>query len=348
MSVREIPKECQFWPTDFTPTQDSELIAHCYNQGFAGAWRDQDADALMHAQVEADGGQAYASGITSLVSGAGKLSLLFPIMEKVFPGCLPGPAQQRGDCVAHGSKNAALASLAVEIELGKPDEITGLSEGLPDVSSEGIKQGVLSSEYLYWWRGYNGDGWSCSAAASMIRKEGMLLRRKYPELELDLTRYSGGLAGKYGSRQPPENIAATGRINVVRTTTEAQSQDEVRDLIASGYGISSCGSEGFSDTRDENGVSSRKGSWAHAMAYLGFDDRDVIKAKYNGPLVLVCNSWGTWNKGPTQILGTSLQIPRGCFWARWADVQRREAIAYSSVAGWPAKKLPDYGFSILG
>lgn len=345
--MKEIPQGSKFWPTDFTPVEPAEVVA-MYEAGFAGAWRDVTAQQEMRQAVEQAGGQAFASGITTIASGAGKLSLLFPAMEKLFPGCLPGAAQARGDCVSHGSKNAALASLANEIAFGKPDEVTGLVEGVPDIPAAGIKQGALSTEYLYWFRGYSGDGWDCATAARKIRENGMLVRKDYPELGIDLTTYSGSLAGKYGRSAPPENITSEGRIHLVRTTTEAQSLEEVRDLIANGYGISSCGSEGFSSERNEDGVSSRRGSWSHAMAYLGVDDREVVKVKYNGPLVLVCNSWGQWNKGPRTILGTTLEIPHGCFWARWSDVSRRLAIAYSSVAGWPTKTLPDYGFSVLG
>src|SRR5690606_21602174 len=127
-------------------------------------------------------------------------------VEQVFPGCWPASAQDRGDCVSHDTRNACLTTLACEIVAGKPDEVTGRVEGKPDVPPEGIRDGVLSTEYNYWWRGYNGDGWSCEAAADMLIKHGILLRKPYPELGLDMTSYSGALAGKYGRTSPPANI----------------------------------------------------------------------------------------------------------------------------------------------
>lgn len=246
------------------------------------------------------------------------------------------------NCVSHGTKNAVLVTLACEIAAGQPDEVTGILEGAPELSQEGIRQGVISSEYLYWQRGYNGDGWYCPAAAKCVIQNGILLKTSYPELDIDLTKYSGSLAGKYGSRKPPAAVLEEGRKHLVRTSTMLRSFEEIRDYLHNGYGVSSCGGEGFSSSRDENGVSKRQGSWAHAMAYIGADDRDEIKQKYGGPLVLVQNSWGRWNNGSKKILGTDIEIPDGSFWARWKDLSRREAIALSSVAGWPARDLPDH------
>ena len=349
---REIPSGCQFWPEkqSVADVWSPDEVVRMYQDGFAGAWSDEAAKVARRTAVADAGGVPFAHQACSQIAGTGKgkLSLLFPAMERLFPGCLPGPAQERGDCVSFSSRNAALASLANEVIFGKPDEVTGWYEAAPELESDGIKQGVLSSEYLYWWRGYNGDGWDCATAAEMIRKNGMMVRKNYPELSLNLTKYSGRLAGKYGSQQPPESIAAVGRVHPVRTTTEIQTFEELCDLIANGYGVSSCGSEGFSDTRDENGVSRRSGSGAHAMAYFGVDDRAEVKTLYRGPLVLVMNSWAKWNGGPRRILGTNIEIPEGSFWARWDDVARRYAVAYSSIAGWPRKLLPDYGFKVLG
>jgi hypothetical protein len=96
--------------------------------------------------------------------------------------------------------------------------------------------------------------------------------------------------------------------------------------------------------RDENGVSRRtpKG-WGHALAIVGVDDRPEIVAKYDGPLVLIQNSWAKWNSGPRRVYGTDFQIPEGAFWSRWKDARNRYFVAFSSVNGWPRKQLPDYG-----
>ena len=341
-----IPPQFKSWPTDATQLPNKKIV-ELYNSGFAGVGTDDDAKAELRNIVASKGYSFNGSDIAHennfASSHAGKLVILFPHVEKLFPGCYPGAAQERGDCVSHDEKNACLVSICCEIVAGLPDEITGRLEGVPEVSTAGILEGVLSTEWVYWWRGYNGDGWSCDAAAAVTLKYGILLRKTYPGLNLDLTNYSGSLAGKYGSKSPPENMAQEGKLHQIRTATELSSFEEIRDFQGNGYGLSSCGGEGFSSTRNEDGVSSRKGGWSHAFAYLGVDDRDIIKAKYGEPLVLCCNSWGRWNTGPRRILGTNIDIPEGCWWAKWSDVKKRYVIARSSVNGWPRRNLPHFG-----
>jgi hypothetical protein len=341
----------QSWPENIGAV-GPEAVVKLYEQGFAGVRKNAAETAAFHKTIADAGGEIRGdiAGAALAGSAAGKLVTPFVFVEKIFPGCWPASAQERGDCVSHGTRNAALLSLACEIVTAKPDEVTGRVDGKPDVPEAGQKDGVLSTEYFYWWRGYNGDGWSCEAAADVAVKRGMMLRKPYPELDIDLTEYSGRLAGTYGSKSPPSKIEDVGNDHVVRTATELDSFEQVRDFLANGYGISSCGGEGFSSTRDENGYSPRRGSWAHAMAYIAADDRDEVKQKYGSPLVCILNSWGRWNSGPRRIMGTTLDIPEGAFWAKWSDISRRSMIAFSSLNGWPARKLPDAGFdpNILG
>jgi len=316
-----------------------------YLAGLRGVYADPAASERL-TQLTLAQGQAPDAGTTcrryGLVgSGAGKLAAPFAAIKHVFGDALPASAQDRGDCTAHSTRNAVLGTLACEIAAGQPDEVSGRIEGVPTVSPEARQDGVLATESTYWWRGHGGDGWSCDHAAEVVMtKAGMWLRQDYPDLGIDLTRYSGQLAGKWGRRPPPAEVEAVGQDHLVRHATRARTLEEVRDLLANGYCISSCGSEAFSNTRDSNGVSARsRGSWAHAMAYLGFDDRAETHSMYGGPLVLVQNSWGRWNSGSRSVHGTQHEIPEGAFWARWADVRGRYAIAFSGLDGWPPQQI---------
>lgn len=323
-------------------------VVAAYEKGFLGAYANPEADAQLWAEVAAAGGipdgamacQAY--GLEE--SGKGKLTLAFLEIEALYPEALPGGAQGRGDCVSWSTRNACLGTMCCEITSGKPDEVSGRLEGAPEVTTAARLNGVLATEAFYNWRRHGGDGWSCSEAASVAMKDsGLWLRKKYDEINVDFTQYSARNAGIYGSKTPPESWRAIGKDHLIRTVTDVEDFEQLRDFLANGYCISSCGSEGFSSERNEHGVSSRKGSWAHAMAYLACDDRDVIKQIYNEPLVLVQNSWGQWNDGPRRILGTNVDIPVGSFWARWSDIKNRSMIAFSGVNGWPPKKLKSYG-----
>jgi hypothetical protein len=234
--------------------------------------------------------------------------------------------------------------MCCDITSGVPDPVSGKLEGAPEVSDSARLNGVLSTEAIYNWRRHGGDGWSCAEAAQVLLNDsGLWLRKKYDEIDVDFTTYSSRNAGIYGSRTPPTSWREIGKPHLVQTVTEIEEFEALRDLLHNGYCVSSCGSEGFSNQRDVNGVSKRQGSWAHALAYLGADDREEIKKLYGEPLVLVQNSWGNWNDGGRRIFGTFVDIPIGAFWAKWSDIKNRYMVAVSGVNGWPPKKLKSYG-----
>jgi len=322
-------------------------LIRAYELRYAGAYSDpleaeRFDDAILRSGGCVSGADAADAGNWA-GSGSGKLIVPFVHIEACYPGSLPGPPQARGDCVSHSSKNACLTTMCCEVVAARPDEETGKLEAAPEITVTGISHGVLSTEAIYWWRGHNGDGWHCDHAARVCTTQsGMWLRRDYSsEFGFDLTRYDGRLAARWGRSNPPAAVGQAGREHLIRTATRVQSFEQLRDFLHNGYGVSSCGSEGFATSRNEDGVSHRKGVWYHAMAYIGADDREATRRKYNGPLVLILNSWGRgWNRGPRRIPGTSIEIPPGAFWARWSDISRRTMFAFSGAAGWPAQQLP--------
>ncbi len=353
------------WPDD-AKELPTERVRALYESGFAGAKYDKEkVEAFRAEMLQPDGEKiVHATGMAD--TGAGKLVIPFVHVLEMFPNCWPGrQGQARGDCVSWGTRNASLGTMVADIVSGQPDEKTGKPEEKPDVPPEGIADGVLSTEAFYWHRGYNGDGWFCAEAASVAcKKSGLVVRRDYPELGVNLTSYSGGTAGKYGKSAPPANIRDLFDDHLIHQATQAGGLEARRDFLFNGYFLLDCGGEGYSDKRDQNGVSKRSGSWAHSMTEIGVDDRDVIKQQYNEPLVLILNSWAKWNSGPRDILQSAnlvpvgkkeiwlqagiinpstgnIMIPEGSFWAPWSHVKGREVYAFSGANGWPAKKLPD-------
>lgn len=206
--------------------------------------------------------------------------------------------------------------------------------------------------------------WMCPAAATVAtKKSGLFLRKNYSDLGVDLTRYSGRNAGIYGAKAPGREIAEVADDHLIHQATSVSSVDSVRDLLWNGYGVSTCGSEGYSNKRDQNGMSKRSGSWAHAMAAIGVDDRDIAKQTFGEPVVLILNSWAIWNSGPRDIIDSvklvppekkekwiksglvnpstgAIMIPDGSFWTPWSQCKNREFIGFSGVNGWPKKSLP--------
>lgn len=375
MANRIFAKGTRYWAEQ--ESFDPFNIEKAYATGLAGCWTDPDVRAECVEEQKAltgFGSISEAAHQNSWAdSGAGKLVIPFVHVLEAYPGCWPGPAQERGDCVSHSTKNAALASMVCEVAFGKPDEVTGKREMLPEVGAEGIKNGVLSTEAIYWYRRHGGDGWMCPDACRVLQKEsGCWVRQDYPELGLDLTRYSAKLAGKWGSSPPTGAVAEAGKLHLCRAFAEAPSTEERRDALANGYILSTCGGESYARTRDTNGVSKRTPEgWAHAMAGIGYDDRDETKKLYGGPLELIINSWAIWNSGPRDIRDSAnmvpaskkdlwirlgivnsqtgnIMIPEGSFWAIAKETKNRDCWAVSSVNGWPRKNLPDWGGSLLG
>ena len=261
----------KFWH-DHAPKSNRD-IQSMYEQGFVGAalpppWVKEE----LHAAILERGGQveaADACGTFGLAgSHAGELVLPYLSVLQLYPGSLPGPGQDVGDCVSQSTKNAILVTHACEVTAAAPDEVTGKMESAVEISDTGIRNGVFSTEAIYWWRRHSGHGWFCPDACKVAMNEsGAWVRKDYPELGIDLTEYSGRLASKYGRTPPTGDIAEAADDHLVRNCTECSSFEEIRDLLGNGYGITSCGSEGFASTRDEWGVARKQGSWAHAMCY---------------------------------------------------------------------------------
>lgn len=352
------------WPSDANDVSTDKVV-ELYANGFAGARSDPAALDLFRVCQSHPNGEDAAHEFGLAETGAGKLVIPFVCVLEMFPDCWPGKqGQGRGDCVSWSTRNAALMTMVCDIVAGVPDAVTGKPEEKPEVPQEGVEDGVLSTESFYWWRGYNGDGWSCGAAANVATKtSGLFVRKDYPELGVNLSRYSAATAGKWGSRPPGTDVKAVGGQHLVHQATELESPEASRDYLFNGYGITTCGGEGYSSSRNEDGVSERQGSWSHAYARIGFDDRDVVKQKYGGPLVLELNSWAKWNGGPRDIIQSAalvpaakkqdwiakgivnpatgnVMIPEGAWWSRWNHAKNREVIAFSGVNGWPIKVVP--------
>ena len=126
-------------------------VVASYETGFVGAYAPspeaaQEFRMLLQAAGGTPDGRMACQQYGLENSGKGKLILPFLEILKLYKDCLPGPAQGRGDCVSHSSKNAALGTMCCEITSGKPDPISGKLEGAPDVSDAGRLNGVLSTE----------------------------------------------------------------------------------------------------------------------------------------------------------------------------------------------------------
>ena len=341
-----MPRLFRRWPSgDDAFAGNAKSLRSLYEQGYAGCEirpkQVAAANEVFAEEIGRAGGWPIGEDAARLFGvedyGKGKLALNFLDVQKLYPEAFPGPPQLVGDCVSKSQANADLITVCCECARGKPDEISGLIEGAPDIPLEGQANGAFASEYTYAFRCYSSHGWQCSLGAKTSTRHGVLIRKKYDGW--DLTNYTRATVSKYGRRPPNDRYCDIGRQHLIRTSTRVTGMEQLRDFVAAGFGVTSCGGESFSSTRNEHGVSKRtRAGWSHAMAVSAVDCRDKTVAKY-GPLFLLQNSWGAYLNGPRKVRGTDTEIPKGSFWARWEDIKHRSFYAMSSAMGWKPKRL---------
>jgi len=316
-------------------------IIRQYERGYAGAMFSDEANEEWLDGCSIKTGEEVCAVLGYEDTAAGQLVAPFLHAIKAYPGCFPGGGQLEGDCVSWGARNSVLIPLCTEAAAGLPDPVSDEVEQVPEASDAAIRSGVLSTEAIYAFRSTKpGHGWFCAEAARVTQTEaGCVLRQQYDGI--DLTNYTRETVNAFNRKSVPSELQDAWGDHIVRESTSCNSFEALRDLLARGFGVNSCGSEGFSNTRDENGVCSRKGSWAHSMCFAAADDRPWAHSKYGCGLVLLQNSWNEYMKGPKKIHGMDLEIPRGSFWAKWTDVKRRSMHVMAGAQGWERKLLPD-------
>lgn len=323
------------------PWKSEAEVVEAYDSGFPGAFYDPEGTEEIESGRYGRGEDAVRTfGLED--AGKGKLSLLYPAIwkasgsTKIFQG---NKSQPVGDCVSRGQTHAAMLSLAAAVLNGKGS----WPKFQPGTDAETMG---FHPHGVYWLRGHGGHGWSCASAAKESKSIGLIEFQQYPgPLSYDMTRYTTATSTRYGSTRPPREVIEQLSGHRTLDYSVPKTFEQVRDLIASGYAVDSCGSEGFSKSRDANGVSGRSGSWSHSMAYCAVDDTEWAHKNYGEPLVCVLNSWGeNWIKGSRSVHGGSdyPEIPKGAFWAKWSQISRRSCFAITAVDGYPPMKLPDW------
>lgn len=352
------PNRFKPWPEpkeDRKKPRSLKDLIKLYSTGHAGALYSPEAKERFSSLVTHKSGSDVCRKFGYEESGKGQLIIPAHFIELSYPGCLPGGRQAEGDCVSWNDRNATLCTMVMEALCGLPDPVSGKLETLPKVSLLAIRNGVLSTEAHYGLRTTKpGHGWYCHEGAEVcIKYIGAVLRQNYSHIEggIDLEKYTSQTVNHWNRRKPSPELLAVWDDHLVRDAVEIDAMEALRDLLYRGFGVSTCGSEAFSSTRNEDGVCQLiRDEWAHAMAFLGIDDRPWAHAKYGGPLILVQNSWGDYCKGPRDIHDPpvpGMKIPVGSFWTPWKNVRRRLMIAYAGINGWLRNPLPSYSTGIL-
>lgn len=353
------------WP-DTAVDLTTEQVVKMYQEGFAGAYQDPEESEALNDEIRASGGEVSGEDLATSYgfagNGAGKLVILYPAVVQYYGlGGLTKPGQKTGDCVSMAGRDVCLFTICLEAAAGLADERTGKVEAPPKVSETARKNGVFVNEGIYLARGHSGQGMSCSEGARWVTtKGGIVIRQKYPQVDLEEYNVEFEVPGKRGV---PDWLNEVGRQHPIYDMTRPKGHEAARDFIDRGKAVWNCSGLGFSSKRDQWGHSERKGGWSHSWHTIGYDDRPVTIKEYGKPQALSGHRWAVWNSGGRRIIDSQglvpselksqwqqwgivdaegyILIPEGYWWHDAPLLDGNDMYVGSGANGWASAALPD-------
>ncbi len=254
-------------------------------------------------------------------SGSDKTTLLYKAFKDANQGSyINYPAQTIGDCVSHGFGHGIDLLEAVQITIGKKNEL------LKQTATEAI-YGMARVD-VGGQRGSLADGAVGAWAAKAVSTIGTVSRDVVGP-------YDGNRAKTWGAHGVPSNIETQATQHRVATVSLVSTYEELEDALANGYPVPVCSNQGFTLERDADGFCRPKGAWGHCMLLVGVRSGDR-------PGACIFQSWGP--DMPTGPL--ALDQPPNSFWADRDVVASMLALqdswAISQFQGYPNQVVPDH------
>lgn len=231
-----------------------------------------------------------------------------------------------GSCVGHGASRASEITNLCEIANGDAEEFTYISRLAMYAGSRVNVNGGRSP--------FRSDGSIGAWAGKFATDYGELAMQKYGKY--DLTVYTPSICREWGAMGVPKELLPEAAQHKVSLCTLVTKVEDAQKALFNGHGISVCSNQGFNMGRDRNGVCSPSGSWAHAMAIIGYLHlTDVL-------YFIIENSWGDYLKGSPAPANCN----DGTFLAR-ADVvgkmlAQKDSFAWAGINGWKRKDGLDW------
>jgi hypothetical protein len=250
---------------------------------------------------------------------------LWDFAKQVTGDNLPPRNQgQVGSCVAFGCCSAVEYTMCVEIAEGQLEEFKPLVQ---EVVYGGSRVEIGNG-------GLRGDGSIGAWAASFVRKYGVLNRGVFLDGKYDLTKYSESLCRQWGATGVPNDLEPLVKEHPVKATTKVSDWTSAKKALAQGYAISVASNQGFTTSRDKNGICRPSGVWNHQLSCIGYA---TIESQEYG---FILNSWGLYMG--TNNIGPGNPSPAG-FYAHSSVIDRMlkqgDSFCYSGVEGFPLRKL---------
>ncbi len=262
-------------------------------------------------------------------TGRGKLCTPWHFYAKTDPSRALHGAQRTGDCVSWGVRTASDITRVAEIAKGAREAYRGRQ----------------ATALIYAARGHTGQGASPALLSRAHVADGILIESELIDADgkaWDFRNYDEyvSVGMRYGRSGLPESVKQITRKHRMRHTSLVSELDALADALWNCYGAH-CGSDiGVADWGDP--VSPLRGSWAHDMAIVGYDDREIAHEKFGGRVWFWDQSWGNWNR-VTGLLPDWLPWGQGMFVLSERDTSRairqRETWVFSDCDGFPARPI---------
>jgi hypothetical protein len=230
------------------------------------------------------------------------------------------------NCVSFGCIRAIEYTYLCEIAAGEDEEFRHLCQEINYAGGRvEVGKGRLG----------RGDGSIGAWSAEFAKRWGSLDRGVYGKY--DLTKYDTDRCRAWGRTGVPDDLEPEVKKYSITTITLVKTIDELKKALAAGYGVSVASNQGFSMTRDSNGIAKASGSWAHQMCICGY-------ATIGGKLYFrIDNSWGAAaHRGPVGPGDPST----GGFYADERTVARmlaqNDSWAYAGQNGFKPRDILDW------
>jgi hypothetical protein len=254
---------------------------------------------------------------------AGQRSMLWEVSRKVIGTDPLNYAQEVGDCVSFGAKNAIEYVQFYPLANGKRNKWTMVFP--PYLWGTGrifIGRNQLGRQ----------DGSMGSWQAEAVMKYGTI-----PYKYEGVPEYSGQVARQWGnSPGPDQKWQDLGKQYIVKSAALVSSWEDLIAALVNGYPVTIASDVGFDMTPRSDGFNHYSTSWGHQMCIIGVDD-DASQ-----PYACILNSWGDVH-GQIKDFKTGDIWPKGTLRVLKKDIMTilnaGESFAYSAFDGFPAQEL---------
>ena len=315
-----------FGSSEPVDSNEGENLLDLYEQGRLSGWAGPEKAAAAWEELRYNG--RFYENLTNYIgdNGVDKM-MLFDVTRKLLGKDTDNYAQEIGDCVSFGMKNAIEYLQAVEI----------LLKGDREIWKPVFPPFLYATGRVFVGGGHLGcysDGSLGAWMAEAVMKYGVLFS------DADgVPHYAGSVAKKWGCKPGPDSkFVEIAKQFPVKSAAAINTWEELKAAIVNGYPVTVASNQGFSMSPSSDGYHRARGSWGHQMCIIGI-------GTYKGEdYCIILNSWGDAMGTLYDFDNPSVKLPIGTIRARRSEIENSmiksgEVYAISGFEGFKQQKL---------